>query len=140
MTLLRYGFHITAFLFFYFIVDRSYFPVQQYFVKSLSSLQYVTPVSVSQYVFSALVFFSVLCYRADYKIIRKCMLKEYKILYLLTLDAFCLLLATLVMVCFNNLVYNRNQIVDTLSLNSISTVLVLIYLKDWIFIRMQSRP
>lgn len=140
MTLLRYGFHITVFLVFYFIVDRSYFPVQQYFVQWLSIQRYVTPVSVSQYVFSALVFFSVVCYRADYKIIRKCMLKEYEILYLLALDAFCLLLATLVMVCFNNLVYSRNQIIDTLSLNSISTVLVLIYLKDWIFIRMQSRP
>jgi hypothetical protein len=139
MSLLRYGFHITVFLVFYFIVDRSYFPVQQYFVQSLSSLRYDTPISVSQYVFNALLFFSILCYWADYRIIRQCMLKEYKILYLLVLDAFCLLLATLVMVCFNNLVYNRKQIVDALSLNSIPTVLVLIYLKNWIFIRMHSK-
>jgi hypothetical protein len=139
MSLLRYGFHITAFLVFYFIVDRSYFPVQQYFVQSLSRLHYVSPASVSEDVFFSLLLFSILCYMADYRIIRKCILKEYKILYLLASDAFCLLLATVIMICFNNLIYNRNQVADALSLNSVPTVLVLISVKDWLFERLNSR-
>lgn len=139
MTLLRYGFHITVFILFYIIVDRSYFPAQQALVESLSIHRYVTPASVSQYVFNGLLFFSIICYWADYRIIRKSMLKEYMILYLLALDVFCLFLATMLMICFNNVVYNRNEIADALSLNSVSTTLVLIFLKDWIFIRINKK-
>jgi len=139
MTLLRYGFHFVVFILFYLTVDQSYFVVQQFFVESLSIIHYSSSISVAHYVFVGLIFFSILCYWADYRIIRKNSLKEYVILYLLALDVFCLFLAVLIMISFNNVTYNKVQIADDASLNNIPVIVMLIGLKDWVFIEVSNK-
>ncbi len=137
--LLRYGFHVLVFMLFLLMVELLYLPVQLVLVKLLSVVHYVDSLWLPDYVTAALFMFIVLCYWADYKIVRKNMLKEYTILYLLGMDAVCLLLAMVVMVIFNNLFNARHQLADAAGLNNIPVILVLVFAKNWVYSRVISK-
>ncbi|MFC0513232.1 hypothetical protein ACFFGT_03435 [Mucilaginibacter angelicae] len=138
-SLLRIGLHVILFLVFYLITDRCYFFLQSFLIDSFSKVAYVNSIDATKDAFVDILIFTVGCYFTNFGIIKRLQLKEIEILILLATDLICLFASNLLMITYYNLFSRQGIDIDIRSLNNVSVIIVLIFVKDWIFIRLRNR-
>ncbi|WP_295794578.1 hypothetical protein [Mucilaginibacter sp.] len=126
----RYLFHLAVFIVFAFLSPRLYFDFQNLAIKVLSAINYSGNIKTSPEWLVLILTVTLVCYREDYLLIKKAKLNEYYILPLLGSDVICLIIATLVMIIYNNIIHPKTE--DINSLNNPLIAAGLIMVKNWV--------
>lgn len=138
-SLLRLGAHVILFFVFYLVADRYYFFFQSFLIDSFSKVAYINSADATKDAFADILIFTIGCYFTDFGIVKRLQLKEIEILILLATDLICLFASNLLMIIFYNSFSKPGINIDIRLLNNVSVIIVLIFVKDWIFIRLRNR-
>lgn len=131
-TIYRYLFHLSAFIVFAFLSPRLYFDFQNLAIRVCSRIKYTDDIKTSPEWLLVILTVGLLCYREDYLTIKKAKLNEYYILPMLAADIICIIIATFLMIIYNNIYYSKLTIASTDSLNNPLIAFLLIVLKNWL--------
>ena len=127
---LRYLVHFMILILFALALFNWYSDFQNFAVKAFSKIKYVSASGDASDEFSLMALFIVLCYRAEFLLLRKYKQNEYLIPVLLIPDIICLFITNLIMIFYNNWSCSQLGWAEVKSLNNILVVFSIWVLKD----------
>jgi hypothetical protein len=128
----RYIFHFTAILLFA-LAFNFYLFFQDSIIKGLLKAGHVTTINNGNEALMIIIVFVILCYWADYRILKKINKNEYLIPFLLFSDVFCVFIYCLLLIFYSNTVSEHYRWLNGYSLDTylILGSILFIGIKNW---------
>ncbi|MGZ3832575.1 MAG: hypothetical protein ACXVB0_03565 [Mucilaginibacter sp.] len=99
----------------------------------MSKIKYADDINTGKETFMYIIFFVAICYRADYRILKRVKLTEYFIPLLMFSDILCLLIANLTLIFCVNIAFEKYGWANSQSLSNalIAGAVITIMVKNW---------